>query len=329
MTPGRARPLAARSKPKDYDERIYRKGNPPHRVRNALILIVAGRRSGPTWRGRRRSPSSPTSSSTRSSRTRRTSARTRRSGSPASTSARSRASRASVRRSHRELRRATTPMSPSRSTTDGQPIHSDAQVAIRPRIFLEGNFFLDVSPGSPSAHSLSSGGTIPVTQTSTAVQLDQILTSLQASGPREPAEAARGLRHRAHPQAERRRRRDPGPGGPGPDRRARRSTSPSPTGRPAARDSAIVNEALLGTEPHDLSNLIAGQAEDLRRARPGTSPSSRGWSPTSTRSPGPSPRSPRTCSGRSNCSARRCRSPSPRSVTPTPRCPSCGPSPGT
>ena len=36
------------------------------------------------------------------------------------------------------------------------------------------------SPGSPSAHSLSSGDTIPVTQTSTAVQLDQILTSLQA-----------------------------------------------------------------------------------------------------------------------------------------------------
>src|ERR671911_522897 len=28
-----------RPKPKDYDERIYRKGHPPHRIRNALILI--------------------------------------------------------------------------------------------------------------------------------------------------------------------------------------------------------------------------------------------------------------------------------------------------
>ena len=64
--------------------------------------------------------------------------------------------------------------------SNGQPVHSDAQVAIRPRIFLEGNFFLDVSPGSPSAHDLSSGDVIPLTQTSTAVQLDQILTSLQA-----------------------------------------------------------------------------------------------------------------------------------------------------
>ena len=61
-----------------------------------------------------------------------------------------------------------------------QPVREDAQVEIRPRIFLEGNFFLDVRPGSPSSKELSSGDTIPLTQTSTAVQLDQILTSLQA-----------------------------------------------------------------------------------------------------------------------------------------------------
>jgi phospholipid/cholesterol/gamma-HCH transport system substrate-binding protein len=30
----------ASPKPKDYDERIYRKGHPPHRMRNALILIA-------------------------------------------------------------------------------------------------------------------------------------------------------------------------------------------------------------------------------------------------------------------------------------------------
>ena len=52
-------------------------------------------------------------------------------------------------------------------------------MTIRPRLFLEGNFFLDLRPGSPSAPDLSSGGDIPVSQTATAVQLDQILTSLQ------------------------------------------------------------------------------------------------------------------------------------------------------
>src|SRR3954463_9490274 len=33
----------------------------------------------------------------------------------------------------------------------GRPIHRDATVKVRTRIFLEGNFFVDLSPGSPSA----------------------------------------------------------------------------------------------------------------------------------------------------------------------------------
>jgi ABC-type transporter Mla subunit MlaD len=66
-------------------------------------------------------------------------------------------------------------------TDEGLPIHKDVEVALRPRLFLEGNFFLDVSPGSPSAPDLSSGATIPVTQTHTAVQIDQILTALQSN----------------------------------------------------------------------------------------------------------------------------------------------------
>ncbi len=34
---------------------------------------------------------------------------------------------------------------------NGLPLHSDATFAIRPRIFLEGNFFVDVKPGTPSS----------------------------------------------------------------------------------------------------------------------------------------------------------------------------------
>ena len=60
------------------------------------------------------------------------------------------------------------------------PIHTDAEVEIRPRLFLEGNFFVDLSPGSPSAPELASGEDIPITQTATAVQLDEVLTALQA-----------------------------------------------------------------------------------------------------------------------------------------------------
>jgi phospholipid/cholesterol/gamma-HCH transport system substrate-binding protein len=62
----------------------------------------------------------------------------------------------------------------------GRPIHEDAFAAIRPRIFLEGNFFIELDPGSPSAPEMDSGGTIPVSRTSTAVQIDEILTALQS-----------------------------------------------------------------------------------------------------------------------------------------------------
>ena len=36
----------------------------------------------------------------------------------------------------------------------GLPIHKDATLKIRPRIFLEGNFFVDLKPGSPSSPTL-------------------------------------------------------------------------------------------------------------------------------------------------------------------------------
>ena len=37
------------------------------------------------------------------------------------------------------------------------------EITIRPRLFLDGNYFLDLQPGSPSAPDLPDGGSIPVT----------------------------------------------------------------------------------------------------------------------------------------------------------------------
>lgn len=64
---------------------------------------------------------------------------------------------------------------------EGLPIHKDAELKIRPRIFLEGNYFIELRPGTPSQPALGTGDTVPVTQTATPVQLDQVLTSLQQS----------------------------------------------------------------------------------------------------------------------------------------------------
>jgi phospholipid/cholesterol/gamma-HCH transport system substrate-binding protein len=140
----------------------------------------------------------------------------------------------------------------------GLPIHKDATVTIRPRLFLEGNFFLDLRPGSPQAADLSSDGTIPVTQTATAVQLDEILTSLQKSnrGDLKRALIAYGDTLTHVPTAAEDKTQVPAVKG---KTAAQALNQTFRYGGKAGRTSAIVNQALLGERPHDLSNLIRGQ----------------------------------------------------------------------
>lgn len=64
---------------------------------------------------------------------------------------------------------------------NGLPIHQDAQLKIRPRLFLEGSWYVELQPGSPSSPTVSSGYTVPVTQTAVPVQLDQVLDALNAN----------------------------------------------------------------------------------------------------------------------------------------------------
>jgi phospholipid/cholesterol/gamma-HCH transport system substrate-binding protein len=120
----------------------------------------------------------------------------------------------------------------------GLPLHRDARLKIRPRIFLEGNFFVDVSPGSPSAPALHDGDRIPINQTSAPVQLDQVLSVLQAPTRRDLQGLLREL--------------SSGLSGEG----ARGYNRSIPYWEPAYRDSSVVADALRGTEQHDLSRLI-------------------------------------------------------------------------
>jgi len=139
----------------------------------------------------------------------------------------------------------------------GLPIHKDATLKIRPRIFLEGNFFVDLQPGTPASPTLSSGDTIPITQASAPVQLDQVLTSLQ-SDTRSDLQAALdnyGTALNAKPTAADDRGQDPEVAGLS---GAQALNKASQYATPAFRDSAIVQQAFLGTEPHDLSGVVAG-----------------------------------------------------------------------
>lgn len=60
------------------------------------------------------------------------------------------------------------------------PIRRDAAARIRFRIFLEGNPFVDLSPGTPGSPEIKSGGSIPVAQTAGPVQLDQVLSAVNS-----------------------------------------------------------------------------------------------------------------------------------------------------
>jgi phospholipid/cholesterol/gamma-HCH transport system substrate-binding protein len=132
---------------------------------------------------------------------------------------------------------------------DARPIREDATMALRPRLFLEGNLFVDLSPGSPQAAELDSGSVIPLEQTSISVQFDQVLSSLQAPireslqvflkefgtalcGENPPEEGC-----------------EAGSGGEG----FRESFRTSPA---AYGSTAQVNEALLGTQPGDLVGTV-------------------------------------------------------------------------
>jgi phospholipid/cholesterol/gamma-HCH transport system substrate-binding protein len=58
---------------------------------------------------------------------------------------------------------------------NGRPVHRDATLIVKPRLLLEGNAYIDLSPGTPGAAELADGATIPLAQTAITPQLDQVL----------------------------------------------------------------------------------------------------------------------------------------------------------
>ena len=127
-------------------------------------------------------------------------------------------------------------------SNQGLPIHDDATFAIRPRIFLEGNFFVDVSPGTPQARVASNNHTFPIQQGVEPVQFDQVLTGLQANT-RQNLQTLLQQYGKAVKQ-----------GGPSFNKSVQYWL-------PAYEYSSIVAHDALGIQPHDLSNYIAAQGQ--------------------------------------------------------------------
>ena len=122
------------------------------------------------------------------------------------------------------------------------PIHEDATLKVRPRILLEGNYFVDLKPGSPSSPELGDDEKVlPIRQTASSVSLSEILSALQTDvrGDLQTLlrEYSTGLS---------------GGGAEAFNRAARYF-------EPAYRFAAITNDALLGEEPgHDVPRLLRG-----------------------------------------------------------------------
>ena len=137
----------------------------------------------------------------------------------------------------------------------GLPLHADATVKIRPRIFLEGNWFVELQPGSPSAKTLSSGATLPSTQSSDPVQLDQVLDALntdtRANLQNFLIGYGDGLTRR--PSKADDAEQNPEVRGINAAESLNKLYRIAPS---AERGGAIISQAVSGTEQHDLSKLV-------------------------------------------------------------------------
>jgi virulence factor Mce-like protein len=125
---------------------------------------------------------------------------------------------------------------------NGRPVHADATARIRPRLFLEGNYFVELSPGSPSAPEIRDGGTIGLSQTSLPVELNEVLDAFQYD--------TRGdLKTLVHEYAQ------------ALDGGGAQALNASFRYAPGAfRELAIANSASRGERVHDVSALIASAA---------------------------------------------------------------------
>ena len=126
---------------------------------------------------------------------------------------------------------------------EGLPIKRDAQLKIRHRLFLEGNYFVDLQPGRPDSPTLVDGATVPANQTASPVQFGQFLTTLQS----ETREDLRTFLKEYSLSLKRE-------GAAGFNQAIKHWED-------AYRNTSQVNDATLGQKRHDLGRVLDGQAK--------------------------------------------------------------------
>jgi phospholipid/cholesterol/gamma-HCH transport system substrate-binding protein len=134
-------------------------------------------------------------------------------------------------------------------------LHTDASLKVRPRLFLEGNFYVDLAPGTPGAPVLGDHGVIPLAHTADPVQFDQLLDTFPASVRSQLQAALSGVGHAldATPTAAEDRRSDPRVRGLSGAQGINRAFGSAPA---ALTGSAVVAQSL--TSGRSLAKVIDG-----------------------------------------------------------------------
>jgi phospholipid/cholesterol/gamma-HCH transport system substrate-binding protein len=140
---------------------------------------------------------------------------------------------------------------------NGLPIHANATINVRPRLFLEGNFYVDLAPGTPEAPALSSGSTLPAGNTSGPVQLDRVLSALTSNTRANLQALLQGFGGALNdkPTAAEDASQDPTQRGLTAAQSLNQSLKYSAG---AFKASTLVNEALLGSQSNDLAGVVTG-----------------------------------------------------------------------
>jgi phospholipid/cholesterol/gamma-HCH transport system substrate-binding protein len=143
---------------------------------------------------------------------------------------------------------------------NGLPVHSDATITIRDRLFLEGSYYLALDPGSPSAPIVHDGFTIPESNVSSPVQFFKLLSTFDAATRQSLDNILNSFDVGFSPS----------PGQPESDSGAGGLKRTIPQLTPLFKDTAYVSQALTGTHAGDVERLLSS-ASDVTTTLAGSS----------------------------------------------------------
>jgi ABC-type transporter Mla subunit MlaD len=133
----------------------------------------------------------------------------------------------------------------------GLPVHSDATITIRDRLFLEGSYYLGLDPGSSSAPVVHDGFTIPESNVSSPVQFFKLLSTFDAATRQSLSNILQSFKVGFSPN----------PGQPESDSGAGSLKRAIPQLTPLFKDTSYVSQALTGTHANDVERLLSSASD--------------------------------------------------------------------